>query len=225
MKKIAVIAAHPDDEVLGCAGTIALHRRHGDDVHVVFMTDGEGARDPKTTRFAQRQSAARNALAQLGVTAVTFLDFADNAMDTLPLLHIVKRLETLLSQLQAHVIYTHFGHDLNIDHRLTYQAVLTACRPQPGQSVRAIYSFEIPSSTEWSPQTAPAFKPNLFVDISPVLPQVTAALACYDQELRPWPHSRSLEAISARQRVRGSQVGLVAAEAFMIEREIKVFPE
>lgn len=221
MKTIAVIAAHPDDEVLGCAGAIALHRQQGDKVHVIFMTDGEQARIIQASRPDCRQAAARAALAALDVHSVQFFNFPDNAMDAVPLLQIVQKLETTLITLQPDTIYTHFGHDLNIDHRLTYQAVLTACRPQPGQLVKAIYCFEVPSSTEWSARTAPAFQPQLFVDISNVLDQIQASLMCYSTELRPWPHSRSLPAIQARQKYRGSQAGVAAAEAFMIEREIR----
>jgi len=225
LKIIVVVAAHPDDEVLGCAGSIALHRKRGDKVHVIFMADGENARTSQISQHAARQSAAHAALAVLGVESVQFLNFADNAMDSIPLLRITQALESKLALLQPDMIYTHFGHDLNIDHRRTYQAVLTACRPQPGQSVKAIYCFEVPSSTEWGAVTEPAFRPQLFVNISNVLPQVNAALACYATELRPWPHSRSLQAIAARQHYRGSTVGVAAAEAFMIEREIRSLEE
>lgn len=221
MAVIAVVVAHPDDEVLGCAGTIALHRIRGDEVHVIFMADGENSRVSITPQHQQRQSAAHAALSVLDIQSVHFLDFPDNAMDSIPLLQIVQTLEKKLNIITPDTVYTHFGHDLNIDHRLTYQAVLTACRPQPGQSVNAIYCFEVPSSTEWSSLTAPAFKPNLFVDISSVLPQVQAALTCYEKELRPWPHSRSLDAIFARYRYRGSCVGVEAAECFIIERELR----
>lgn len=221
MKIIAVIAAHPDDEVLGCAGTIALHSQQGDQVHVIFMADGENARINQIPQHSSRQAAVYAALAILKVESVEFLNLADNAMDSMPLLKIIQALESKLMLLKPDIIYTHFAHDLNIDHRLTYQAVLTACRPQPGQSVKAIYCFEVPSSTEWGSVTEQGFRPQLFVEISQVLSDVNAALACYAAELRPWPHSRSLEAITARQKYRGSTVGVAAAEAFMIEREIR----
>ncbi|WP_213999859.1 PIG-L family deacetylase [Arsukibacterium sp.] len=224
MKSVVVVAAHPDDEVLGCAGTIALHSAAGDQVHLIFMADGEISRAGQQAELPARQQAAHAAAAILGVQSVRFLDFADNAMDSVPLLNIVQALEKALQPLKPERIYTHFGGDLNIDHRLTYQAVLTACRPQPGQSVQSIYCFEVPSSTEWTAQQEPAFRPQLFVDISSVQPQVNDALACYAAELRPWPHSRSTQAITLRQQWRGSNVGLAAAEAFMVEREIRVRP-
>lgn len=221
MNTVVIVAAHPDDEVLGCAGTIALHSKRGDAVHIVFLADGENSRVEASPQLSMRRTMAENAMRTLGARSVQFFDFPDNAMDSVPFLRIVQTLEQVLKPLQPHLVYTHFGHDLNIDHRLTYQAVLTACRPQPGQSVKAIYCFEVPSSTEWSPGASPAFQPNLYVDISSVLLQTQAALACYEKELRPWPHSRSAEAILARQRYRGSCVGVEAAESFMIEREIR----
>tara|TARA_R110002126_G_scaffold10245_63_gene46694 strand:+ start:1136 stop:1810 length:675 start_codon:yes stop_codon:yes gene_type:complete len=224
VKTVVVVAAHPDDEVLGCAGTIALHSAAGDQVHLIFMADGENARAGQAPELTQRKQAAHAAAKVLGVQSVLFLDFADNAMDSVPLLTITQALENALQPLQPELIYTHFGGDLNIDHRLTYQAVLTACRPQPGQSVQSIYCFEVPSSTEWAAQQQAAFRPQLFIDISSVQQQVTDALHCYAIELRPWPHSRSLQAIAIRQQWRGSNVGLAAAEAFMVEREIRLAP-
>lgn len=224
MKTVVIVAAHPDDEVLGCAGTMALHSAAGDKVHVIFMADGENARAAQTPQLASRKQAAHAAAKVLGVQSVRFLDFADNAMDSVPLLTINQALEKALQPLQPELIYTHFGGDLNIDHRLTYQAVLTACRPQPGQSVRGIYCFEVPSSTEWTAQQQAPFRPQLFIDISSVQQQVNDALHCYAAELRPWPHSRSLQAISLRQQWRGSNVGLTAVEAFMVEREVRLAP-
>lgn len=220
MSTIVVVAAHPDDEVIGCAGTIARHSAAGDLVHVIFMADGEQSRTDTEHRLNDRKRAAAAAAKVLGVKSIHFLDFPDNAMDSLPFLTIVQALERQLLPLSPHVIYTHFGGDLNIDHRLTYQAVLTACRPQPSSSVRKICCFEIASSTEWSARQEAPFQPNLFIDISTVQDQVGAALQCYDKELRVWPHSRSAQAIAARQQWRGSSVGLPSAEAFMIEREL-----
>ncbi|WP_214000069.1 PIG-L family deacetylase [Arsukibacterium sp.] len=222
MKTVVVVAAHPDDEVLGCAGTIALHSAAGDQVHLIFMADGETSRAGQQAGLSARRQAAQAAASILEVQSVQFLDFADNAMDSVPLLKIVQALEKALQPLHPELIYTHFGGDLNIDHRLTYQAVLTACRPQPSQSVQSIYCFEVPSSTEWAAQQQAPFRPQCYIDISSVLPQVNDALRCYTAELRPWPHSRSLQAISLRQQWRGSTVGLTAAEAFMVEREIRL---
>ncbi|MCC5827209.1 PIG-L family deacetylase [Alkalimonas sp.] len=224
MNTVLVVAAHPDDEVLGCAGTIALHNQSGDQVHVLFLADGEQSRPAHQQQQSARQAAARAAGEALGVTSVQFLSFADNAMDSVPILQIVQAIEPVIAQLAPDTIYTHFGGDLNIDHRISYQAVLTACRPQPGHSVRRIYCFEVPSSTEWAAQSGPVFRPTLFIDTHSVQDKVEAALHCYAIELRPFPHARSMQAILARQQLRGSSVGLPLAEAFMIERELRAKP-
>lgn len=224
MSTVAVVAAHPDDEVLGCAGTMLLHSQRGDQVHVIFMADGERSRQFQTAQQQARQQAAKAAASALGAASVQFLDFPDNAMDSVPLLSIVQALEARLRLIRPDTVYTHFGGDLNIDHRLTYQAVLTACRPQPGQPVQRIYCFEVPSSTEWAAHIEPAFRPVLFVDTSSVQPQIEAALHCYATELRPWPHVRSLHALQVRQQWRGSCVGMQMAEAFMVERELRTVP-
>lgn len=222
MNTVAIIAAHPDDEVMGCAGTIALHSNAGDQVHILFMTDGISARGAEHRHLAdQRRDSARRAAQVLGVQQVQFLDFPDNAMDSIPLLDINRAIEAFLAPLQPDTVYTHFGGDLNIDHRRTYQSVLTCCRPQPQCSVKRIYCFETQSSTEWRASTEPAFVPNLFRDISGVATQVDKALQCYADELRNWPHSRSREAMLHRQQWRGSCVGVPLAEAFWIEREIR----
>ena len=223
MKKVLVVAAHPDDEVLGCAGTIVQHIRRGDKVSFLFMTNGEGARAHEDQQVESRLDAAKNAALALGVTDVTMLLFPDNQMDTVSLLEIVKEIEDKVRQFKPSIIYTHFGGDLNIDHQITYQAVLTANRPQPEHHVSSIYCFEVPSSTEWAPLHGCGFRPNLFVDIKGTEEEVTRAIDCYSKELRCWPHSRSIEAISSLKKWRGASVGLEKADAFMIEREIIKF--
>lgn len=220
MANILVVAAHPDDEVLGCGGTLALHHQSGDDVTVIFMADGETSRQHNSENQTLREVAAHQAAKHLGVKSIHFLGLPDNAMDSLPLLEITQKLEKLIKQVQPDTVYTHFGGDLNIDHRLTYQAVLTACRPQPGSSIKRIYCFEVASSTEWSPHAEANFQPQRFVDISKVANQKSKALDCYKTELRAWPHARSKEAIHYKEKVRGSQVGINTAEAFVVEREI-----
>ena len=138
MKKIAVVAAHPDDEVLGCGGTMARHVQEGDEVHVLYMADGVSSREEQNLQKDQLQLRNQAALAAcniLGVSTFTFLGFPDNKMDSLPLLDIVRPLEERVRDIQPEVVYTHHHGDLNIDHQITYRAVMTACRPVPAQSV------------------------------------------------------------------------------------------
>jgi len=228
MKKnspVLVIAAHPDDEVLGAGGTMAKLAAAGHRVEVLIL--GEGA----TSRCARREqadAAATDALAAaaqraadcLQVAKVSCLGLPDNRFDSLPLLDVVKPIEAHVAALNPELVFTHHGGDLNIDHAVTHRAVLTATRPVPGSGVRAVYAFEVLSSTEWAfQQLPPAFAPNVFVDIAASLDAKLAAMAEYESESRAFPHPRSPEAITALARLRGSAIGVDAAEAFGLVRQ------
>lgn len=221
-KKILVVAAHADDEALGCGGTIARHVAEGDHVCVVFMADGVASRAQVDQAELQRRNQARDAALDIqGVTHWHALDFPDNRMDSVPLLDVVQALEPIIEQVQPVRVYTHHNGDLNVDHRITHQAVMTACRPVPGSSVREILAFEVMSSTEWATPVVAPFVPNVFVDISDYLPKKLEALTAYDMEMRPAPHSRSVAHIEALALHRGNCVGLDAAEAFEMVRVVE----
>jgi len=220
MKKILVVAAHPDDEVLGCGGTIARHVDEGDEVHVIFMADGVTSRNTLAEEDLRvRNKAAYESCEILGAQSPQFLGFPDNKMDTVALLDVVQELEKVMDKIQPSIIYTHHDADLNVDHRIAHQAVLTACRPQPENCVNEIYSFEVLSSTEWvSPSAKNTFIPNRFVDISKVIERKIKALNAYADEMRDYPHCRSLETVELLAKYRGSTMGMKAAESFKIER-------
>ena len=221
-KKVLVVAAHADDEVLGCGGTIAKHRAAGDSVTVCFMTDGVGARGSGSVEARERDEAARAALSALDVDDFTRHAFPDNQMDTVPCLELAQAIEKVVAETQPDTVYTHHHGDLNVDHRATHEAVLTALRPQPAQKTASILTFEVMSSTEWrTPTPSTAFIPNWFVDISDYLDAKMNALACYDLEMRPWPHSRSLKALESLARHRGATMGFPAAEAFQLVRALR----
>jgi LmbE family N-acetylglucosaminyl deacetylase len=221
-KTVVVVAAHSDDEALGCGGTIARHASAGDTVHVIFLADGVTSRiGVSQSSHSKREAAAAQAHKCLGVSSVNYLGFPDNRMDSVPLLDIVQRLECVLAPLAPEIIYTHYHGDLNIDHRITHQAVMTACRPVPEGTVREIYAFEVMSSSEWGGPCSEPFIPQLFVDITPYLDVKIASLAAYQIEMRPLPHSRSVEHLRAMALHRGCSVGLYAAEAFMVIRVLK----
>jgi N-acetylglucosamine malate deacetylase 1 len=218
---VLIVAAHPDDEALGCGGTMARHAATGDMVHVVFMTDGVAARGATGARAARRQ-AARQAAAALAVQEPEFFDYEDNCMDGLPLLEIVRRLEAFIARVGPNIVYTHHGGDLNVDHKATCRAVMTACRPLPGTTVRAIYGFEVLSSTEWAvPAQDEPFRPMRHVNIGGYFEKKLAALRCYDMEMRASPHARSFLAVEALATLRGAQVGLTTAEAFTVLRLVE----
>lgn len=223
---VLVVAAHPDDEVLGCGATMARHTLEGDEVHVVIL--GEGATSRATSSAESSRDVAALALAaqaagsELGVASVTVHNLPDNRFDSLALLDVVKVVETHVANRTPDVVYTHHPGDLNIDHALAARAVLTATRPQPAHSVRALYAFEIFSSTEWAfGALAPPWVPNHFVDISDTLDRKLVALSCYATEMRDFPHPRSIEAIRAGAARSGSAVGVHAAEAFAVLRSIR----
>lgn len=219
-KIILVVAAHTDDEALGCGGTIARHVSEGDEVHLLFMTDGVGSRK-ENNDGTKRLGAANEAAKILGVSSFTNLNFPDNTMDSIPLLDIVKEIEVQISELEPEVIYTHHIGDLNIDHQITHKAVLTACRPQPGFSVKEIYAFEVLSSTEWQAPGVMPFIPSVFVDIVDYLAIKLKVLESYEEEMRSLPHSRSIEHVEHLAKHRGQSVGFFAAEAFMIIRVLR----
>ncbi len=217
---VLVVAAHPDDEVLGAGGTLARHGNNGDEVRVIFLADGVGAGGTLSQEeLTTRKGSARMAADLLGLASLHFLDRPDNRLDTVPLLDIVQEIEARMEEVRPATVYTHHGGDLNVDHRIAHQATLTACRPLPGASIKAIYAFEVPSSSEWSsPQIGGAFEPRRLVEID--IDLKLQALNCYDQELRKFPHPRSAEAVAALARWRGASAGLEAAEAFDVVREI-----
>jgi LmbE family N-acetylglucosaminyl deacetylase len=222
---VLVVAAHPDDEVLGCGGTAARRAQQGDDVFLAVF--GEGI----TSRYARREQGpraevdalharARAAARIIGARDLLLFDLPDNRFDTVPLLDVIKKVEDLITRLRPGVVYTHHAGDLNVDHVVLNRAVLTATRTMVGCPVRELYAFEVPSSTEWHFGTEAAFRPNVFVDIHDTLEAKVAAMQAYESEARPFPHPRSPEALRALARWRGSTAGLPAAEAFVLLRSV-----
>lgn len=225
MKKVVlVVAAHPDDEVLGCGGTMAKLADDGAIVHVAFLADGVSSRtggSGAASELPERRSAARRACEILGAQEPTFGSFADNQMDTVALLDIAKSIEALIARYRPDTIFTHHAGDVNVDHQRIHQASIVACRPQIGHPVRTLLFFEVASSTEWQiPGSAPVFAPNWFVDIADTFERKARALQAYERELRDWPHPRSVRGIEALAQWRGAAVGAQAAEGFMLGRKI-----
>lgn len=221
-ESVLVVAAHPDDEVLGCGGTMAALAARGATVRVAFLADGVTARgEIDQATLAARRAAARKACEILGVKEPLFGDFPDNRMDTVPRLEAIKAVETLIRECTPDTLLTHHAGDVNIDHRRVHEAVITACRPQRDHPVQTLLFFEVPSSTEWqTPGSGTPFVPNWFCDISEHLKAKLTALEAYAQEVRPWPHPRSRRGVEHLARWRGACVGFDAAEAFMLGRRL-----
>jgi LmbE family N-acetylglucosaminyl deacetylase len=221
-KTVLIVAAHTDDEVLGCGGTIARHVSEGDVVYAVFMADGVSSRaQANQNDLVMRNFAAEQARKILGIRENYYLGLPDNRLDSLPLIEVIQRLELIIHALEPNSIYTHHHGDLNVDHSITHRAVMTACRPVPGRSVREIYAFEVMSSTEWATPFAEPFIPNHYVDISSQLTTKLNALKAYEVEMREAPHSRSVEQIVHLAHYRGHAVGVMAAEGFVTVRSVR----
>ena len=227
MDSILVVAAHPDDEILGCGGAIARHSEIGDLVRVLIVSTGITSRGDNIAGEIHGKDlealkySAKKANQVIGVESLDFLNYPDNRLDSIQRLDLIKDLEKKITEFQPNIIYTHHSGDLNIDHRIVCDAVITACRPYPNQIVKTILSFEVASSTEWQPiGKSDAFEPNWFVDISKQLSKKLEALKEYDSEMRDWPHARSIQAVDYQAKLRGSQLGVNAAEAFKLLRKL-----
>lgn len=220
---VLVIVAHPDDETIGMGGTIKRHIDQGDKVFVISMTNGIGSRDSNSDSNAEKRKINSNKASNiLGFIWYEQFDFDDNQMDKYPLLKIIKKIEGVKSKLNPEIVYTHSSSDLNVDHRILSEAVLTAFRPQPKEICKEIRLFEVASATDYGIDVITGkFSPNLFISIDKGNWELkTKALDAYDCEIKSYPHSRSIEAIKNLANLRGNQVGIDMAEAFQIIRKI-----
>lgn len=224
-KKILIVAAHPDDEMLGCFGTVARLILLGYEAYTLILGEGKTSRDKtrnvsnKADELKTLNSEILKANEAIGIKDVFTENFADNRFDSVDLLDIVKAVDKVKNLIKPDIIFTHFANDLNIDHRITYNAVLTATRPMTDECVREIYSFEILSSTEWNyPQS---FAPDVFYDITQTLSLKQKAMSIYASELRKYPHPRSVDGIELIAKYHGMRVGLEYAEAFKAVRILR----
>lgn len=224
-KKILVLAAHPDDETIGCGGTILKHILSNDKVFCIYFTDGVGARKNKNNKkeINERKKSAKKAEKILGFRWMEKYCgfFPDNELDKVSLLKIIKIIEKIKKIVSPDIIYTHCPYDLNIDHQKIAEATITAFRPQDKEKWKKILTYEIPSSTDYAyHKNKKNFSPNYFVDISKYWLKKKKALLAYKRELKKFPNSRSLKGIENLANFRGSQNGLKKAEAFQIIKSI-----
>lgn len=226
MSTVLIIAAHPNDEILDVGGTVAKHVAMGDKVFALILGEGQ------TSRFEVRDNAPKALIDDLhhdsilagravGFEKVLFENLPDNRFDTLDLLDVVKKVEKIISELRPNIVYTHHGGDLNIDHQITYQAVLTATRPVNPCSVKELYTFETLSSTEWNFLGGKhMFVPNVFIDVEEYFQKKVEAMKCYKSELCEFPHPRSVKGMEVLAQKWGSVVGKQYVEAFQLIRKI-----
>ena len=219
-KRIVVIGAHPDDELLGAGGTLARHVLSGDEVHAIVVADGARSRYPAELA-ATLEKQAHRAAEVIGFASLQLLSLPDQRLDTVPLIELTQRLEGVLDEIDPSIVYTHFPEDVNADHGLVARCAWTACRPYRRPQVRKFAVFETPSSTEWAwPMPGTELRPNLFVDVTDTLTTKIAAMDCYETELRDYPHPRSGRALRERAAYWGSHIGRPAAEPFAVLREV-----
>ena len=218
---ILVVAAHPDDEVLGCGASIARHAHNGDSVHVLILADGETSRiGASPERIPVREKACQAACDVLGVSSVVFKRLPDNRLDAVDRLDIVQVIEGAIAEHRPDIVYTHYPFDLNNDHAVVSHSVTVACRPKAKQTVKTLLFFEIPSSTEWRPASAVSFAPNWFNNVSATIDLKCEAMKHYEKELLDFPHPRSLQGIRSLAQWRGATSACEAAEAFVLGRLI-----
>ena len=217
MDRILVVAAHPDDEVLGCGGLIATLAKKDRIVSVLIMTGPTTSRAPGLS-LSSSPTELERATQVLGVSDCSILGWPDNRLDTVPLLDLVKQVESKADEFKPDTVLVHDQTDLNIDHQIANRAALTAFRPQPESSVRLILGYETLSSTEWQDQDQGYFRPNYYLNIEKELKTKLSAFRHYKSEHRTYPHPRSPEGIEILAKKRGLECGVKVAEAFRVIR-------
>ncbi len=224
-KKILIVAAHPDDEVLGCFGTVARFIKEGYEAYTLILGEGKTSRDEKRVvenkknelKLLNKEIKRANDI--IGIKKCFVYDFPDNRFDSVDLLDIVNVISQIKDEIKPDMIFTHYENDLNIDHQITYKAVITATRPMQNECVKEIYSFEVLSSTEWSYPLS--FSPDVFFDIEDTIDLKLNAMKEYKSELCIYPHPRSLEGIELNAKYQGMRVGKKFVEAFKSVRVLK----
>ncbi len=225
MKNILVAVAHPDDEVLGMGGTIARLAAEGCDIHLLIVTDGSSSQYknvPELQKIIEKKKAETALSAEiLGIKTVDYGELPDMKLDCTPHTEVNGVIKNAIDKYSPDAIFTHFWGDVNIDHRCVYESVIVAARPVPGQEIKEIYCFRVPSSTEWMPnKTSTMFMPNIYVDISKYEDKKLKAMAAYETEIRDFPHPRSVSYLKKTDEATGLSVGMEAAEPFVLLRKI-----
>lgn len=226
MERVLIIAAHPDDEVLGMGGTIAKYAAAGAEVALLIVTDGSSAQYHESDDIAaiieKKKQETKECARILGISSIYYGGLPDMKLDVTPHVMVNAAIEKVVNEFQPDVVYTHFYGDVNKDHQCVYESTLVACRPVTGQTVKKLFAYSVPSSTEWNIQIErSAFMPNWYEDISGIYAEKKYdGFARYETELREYPHPRSIEYLRKADIAEGLRVGIGAAESFLLLRNI-----
>ena len=225
MKKILIIAAHPDDEVLGMGGTIAKLVMDGKEVDLLIVTDGSSSQYRDSDNLQEiiegKKQETRRCADILGIKNIYYGGLPDMKLDAIPHIEVNHAIERTIDLVKPDTVFTHFWGDVNCDHQNVYKSTMVAVRPVLGQVVKELYCYRVPSSTEWTPNKADTmYMPNVFIDISEVTSVKYEAFACYSTELRDYPHPRSVQYLKETDKAAGLRVGLLAAEEFVLLRQL-----
>lgn len=225
MKKVLVIAAHPDDEALGVGGTIAKLSAEGVECHLLIVTDGSSSQYRDSDHLHEiieaKKLETKGCADMLGFKSIRYGELPDMKLDKTPHIVINQVIEKVIDEVQPDTVFTHFWGDVNCDHQEVYKSTLVAVRPVMGQVVRELYCYRVPSSTEWTPNKADTmFMANYFVDIEKFAEQKYKAFSCYSTELREYPHPRSVQYLREADKAVGLRVGLLSAEEFVMLRKL-----
>ncbi len=226
MDRVLIIAAHPDDEVLGMGGTIAKYALAGAEIALLIVTDGSSAQYNESGDISaiieKKKKETQNCASVLGIGKIYYGELPDMKLDVTPHIQVNAAIEKVIAEFKPNIVYTHFYGDVNKDHRCVYESTLVACRPVANQIVKKLFAYSVPSSTEWNIQNAnSAFMPNWYEDISGIYAQKKyEAFSKYDTELREYPHPRSIEYLQKADIAEGLRVGLDAAESFLLLRNL-----
>ena len=210
---ILIIAAHPDDEVLGMGGTIKKLSKKNK-IHLCVVSEGASAQYDDNKMIQIRKNSCIESGKILGISSYTFLDFPDMQLDSIPHLEINKKLEKVIKKIDPYVVYTTPSNDFNLDHQKVFESTLVVTRPI-SSNVKRLLCYEIPTYTKFP------FNPSVYVNISKEIKLKIKAFQCYKSEIKKFPHPRSIESIKNLSKLRGMESGLDHAESFSLIREIE----
>lgn len=218
---ILIIAPHPDDEILGCGGTIAKHIANGNDVFVAIVTKGCKPLFSDDS-VEQVREECREADAYLGVRKTIFMDFPASMLEEVPRYKLNEAFIKLIQDIKPEMVYLPHRGDMQLDHKMTVDAAMVALRPKYKHTVKKIYAYETLSETGWDvPNVENEFIPTSYNDIYGFLDKKIEAMKIFKSQIAEYPNPRSVESIKALAIYRGTTVGVKAAEAFVVLREIR----